>query len=814
MNKQAFIPALRAFLTGCLLAFLPLLLVAQPVAISGRITDAATGDVLTGVTLQVAGTTVGTYSDKDGAYTLSFDPGTQATFQVRITYAGYAEQTLPVSRADGSSQRKDIALQPAQEYKTGDVVISATKGFEQAQADVPVSISVMKQDAIDLQAVPAVDKVISQIPGVDNQGGQINIRGSSGYAYGVGSRVMVTLDGLPLLTGDAGTANLDLIPVDNISQIEVMKGAASVLYGSAALGGVISIITADPGDKPRTSLRLRGGFFGQPANAALDWDGAKSPWYSSAHLFHARKIGDLSLTLQTNFIKSTGYRQGTDTETSRSMLMLKYQPKAIKGLTLGLNASLNIDSTGSILYWHSYTPGMVVGLSGDTTISRGALTPTPDAGGYRLQLTRDLALDPTIRYLTPGGGLIWYRGRYMRGVSQNNTNQSSTNSIFYNDLLYQRTFNKQISWVAGVTYTRSDIQGDSLYGGTYVYEGDTIQSGGGHYGNSLGVYTQFDAKLGTRLNVSLGFRYEAVQIDTVISEAQPILRVGINYKLAEGTNIRASFGQAFRVPSVAERFANTAGGGIVVEPNPAIGSERGYSAEIGLRQGFLLEKNRLKLMGYLDLAGFVMDYNDMVEFGIRTAQLLFIPGQGLVTDVRFTSVNVARARIPGVELTGGMQLHRGERAFVNISGGITYIEPRDLNAVPDSLQLDLVTLPLDFLNPQKSDQPPFLKYRSRWTVRTSLSMGIEPVSLTLNYRYKSFVQNVDQYLFLVVKGLDEFRQKYPGGDHVLDAILSVNLFKNNQVSLVVDNVFNREYLVIPGYLAPQRSYTLQYLIRF
>ncbi|TAE52294.1 MAG: TonB-dependent receptor, partial [Bacteroidetes bacterium] len=291
---------------------------------------------------------------------------------------------------------------------------------------------------------------------------------------------------------------------------------------------------------------------------------------------------------------------------------------------------------------------------------------------------------------------------------------------------------------------------------------------------------------------------------------QPIFRAGLNYKIAEGTNVRASFGQAFRVPSVAERFANTSGGGILVEPNPSIQSERGYSAEFALRQGFRSEGAKWGIKGYLDLAAFMMQFDNMVEFGIKTRRIAFPQ-----LDIRFSSINVADARILGSELTGMLIAEsRDKKTFASFSGGVTWIEPTDLNAVPDSLQLDLVQFPSDIVNQDKTDQPPFLKYRSRWTIRGSASLGYHGLSLTANYRYKSFVQNIDQYLFLVIDDLADFRSRYPNGDHVMDFILAWEFDRRQTVSLTLDNAFNREYLIIPGLLAPQRKFTLQYQVRF
>lgn len=777
---------------------------AQTFELKGQVIETETGLPLTGVSILVPSLSMGAFTDQLGNFSMDLPTGA-GEIKLMVSFSGYRTDTLKLTPT-GTDMDLGILNLSEQTYSTDDVVITASKGFQQTQADLTASIQVVKSRAIDLQAVPSVDKVISQIPGVDNQDGQINIRGSSGYAYGVGSRVMVTLDGLPLISGDAGAATLDLIPVDNIAQIEVLKGASSVLYGSSALGGVINVVTADPGPTPKTSIRVRGGIYGQPANPALDWDGDASAYTTSAHIFHSRRIGKSSLTLQGNFIKDSGYRQNTDTEEYRGLAMWRWQP--IDGLTVGLNASIAIDSSSQILYWRSYHPDTTI-ENGETIVSGGALTPTLDNGGFRRQFKREIAIDPVVKYLTKGGQLIWYRGRYLNNRNTNNTNQSSDNSIFYNDLLMQTALGKNLSWVIGGTYSASSIQGDSLYGGAYVFEGDTIQSTGGHTGQSFGAYTQLDGKFG-KLNTSFGVRYEAVQIDDSDFSRLPVFRAGLNYEIVKGTNVRASFGQAFRVPSIAERFANTSGGGILVEPNPSINSERGYSLEVGLRQGLLFKGVTNSLKGYVDVAAFQMRYEDMVEFGVQN--VVFPPGS-FIPEVRFSSINVADARISGLEFTTLLEANVQKWTFL-VNAGVTLIDPRDLNAVPDSIQMDLLNNPADILNLDKVDRPEFLKYRQRTTTRVSATVGFKPVSLTANYRMRSFTESIDQYLYLVVIGLDEFRSLHPNGQQVLDLIASWDITPSQQLSLVVDNVLNEEYTVIPGFLGPQRKFTVQYLVRF
>jgi len=87
--------------------------------------------------------------------------------------------------------------------------------------------------------------------------------------FGVGSKVAVFVDNLPITSGDAGKTNWSLIPVENIKQIEVVKGASSVLSGASALSGAIYIRTKYPGIQPETKIKVFGGFYSPPRLPAL-----------------------------------------------------------------------------------------------------------------------------------------------------------------------------------------------------------------------------------------------------------------------------------------------------------------------------------------------------------------------------------------------------------------------------------------------------------------------------------------------------------------------------------------------------------------
>jgi iron complex outermembrane receptor protein len=84
------------------------------------------------------------------------------------------------------------------------------------------------------------------------------IRAGSGFSFGAGSRVMMLVDDLPILSGDIGRPSWSFLPIENLEQVEVIKGASSVLYGSAALSGVINVRTAYPRLEPRTRATAYG----------------------------------------------------------------------------------------------------------------------------------------------------------------------------------------------------------------------------------------------------------------------------------------------------------------------------------------------------------------------------------------------------------------------------------------------------------------------------------------------------------------------------------------------------------------------------
>ncbi len=753
----------------------------------------------------------GSITGENGEFTLTAE--IRDGLILRVTYAGYEDYEMKLNPGQ-PELNLDIRMNPA--FMEA-VVITAGR-HEQKLEDVSISMEIIKPKSIDVQATNDIQDVLQQAPGVDLIDDQPSIRGSSGFAFGVGSRVMVMLDGLPLLSADAAFVQFDVIPTDNIAQVEIMKGASSVLYGSSALGGVINVITADAPKEPMTSIRAKQTLYDHSPYDSADWWWPHRPFTSSINVFHTRRIGNHDFTALVDLIKESGFRKNTDAEKGRVQLFTKFRPKGMPGLNFGANLTYRGDSSSNFLYWDSYQVGEQLNTVGDSSFMGG-----PFAGDstLRRQYLSRTALDPFFKYTTAKGNTHNFRSRIFRTVNTNDTQQGSKNLLVYNDYQHSmRIWKDKVNWVVGGTFTFARSFSDSLYGGGECINGDSVvlDTSGKlfHYSINSAVYTQLDGKLTARLNVMIGARFDYFLIDGNEKEMSPIFRVGMNYNTWPGGNVRASFGQAFRSPSIAERFTTTTGGSLFVTANPCLEVEKGYSAEVAFRQGFKFGTIDRGGMGFADIAAFIMDYNNMIEFGAigATGASIFDPGVPI-----FSTLNVADAQISGLEFTALWSSNLGDfRA--DLSGGFTYMEPRNLNPVPDSLQMDIrsgedilgqMASWLGFLGDSNriEDNPAFLKYRNRTMARASLTLGYGKFDLTANVQFKSEVKHIDEFLFIAIQGALEYANENGMSTTLLNLIAAYDIRENLKLSFHVNNLTNARWVMLPGIVGEQRRFTAQ-----
>ena len=247
---------------------LPSVLIAQTGTgvLKGNISDKESKEPIIGATIQLlSDLSKGTASDIDGNYVLVLDTG---KYKILCSYLGLQSDTFSVVIKENEIFQKNIVLK--QMAKTLETVVVSSGKFEQKLEELTISMEVIKPNFISNKNTTSIETALEQVPGLSIIDNDPQIRGGSGFTFGVGSRVAIVVDGVPLLSGDAGRPEWSYIPVENIEQIEVIKGASSVLYGSSALNGVISIRSAYPRATPKTSVNYSVGNYSLPKALAAN----------------------------------------------------------------------------------------------------------------------------------------------------------------------------------------------------------------------------------------------------------------------------------------------------------------------------------------------------------------------------------------------------------------------------------------------------------------------------------------------------------------------------------------------------------------
>ncbi len=728
---------------------------AQSGSISGTIVDAQTQTPLVGVNVAIKsnGLTTGQTTDQNGNFEIKNLQ--QAKYNLQYSYIGFQTQTQTVEITNPNDQKKTtIALQSTQ-TNLNEVVVSASK-FEKKLSDVTVSMEVLKPNIISNNNAFNFDDALNRVSGVTIINGQANIRGSSGFSYGAGSRVLMMIDELPLLSADAGDVKWNYIPIENVSQIEVIKGASSVLFGSSALGGVVNVRTGYPTSKPITKLQTFYTYYNNPPSYHIrPWGQYPNPFAGGFSAYHSRQIGKrFDLTLGVNGIYDLGYRVGEFSKRVRANINTRYRFKNEKW-SAGINVNSMLDSAGTFLFWAT-----------DTL----AFLPSPNTNTKQLNLRANI--DPFITY-TNGTNKHSIRNRVF--ITNNSSEKKGFNTFavsYYSEYQYQK---RKENWKGfeqsvlsfGAVNNINTITSDSLYG---------LRSS-----QNIAAYVQIDQKI-KRLNYSLGIRYEYFRIEQDIYQ-YPVVRVGINYKIAQATFARASFGQGFRTPAVAERYVYAQAGSVRVFPNPTLTAEKGWSSEIGIKQGFVLGN----IKGFLDAAGFITQYTDMIEFNFA----VYPEGLG------FKAKNITKARISGGEITLNMGGNIG-RWNLTTSGGYTYTSPRNMLYSPT---FDL---------PEEK----YLKYRYFHLIRGDAQIQRGRISVGTNVRYNSFMFRIDDAFNNLIPGVKTYRDNNQNGDWIFDVRTAIEIVNNLKLMLNVKNILNRSYLIVPGNIGQQRSFNLQVMYDF
>jgi len=798
---------LLAGLTG--FSLLPLAAQEKTGWITGQVTDKETEETLPGANIYLKhNMAIGTVSDFNGHYRLKIPAG---TWRVVCSYTGMKTLEKEVTVAPGQQVVVNFPMEIfSKQFK--EVVVKAGK-FDRKLEEQTVSIEVMKARLIEERNTTNISQALDLMPGVNIIDEEPQIRGGSGFTFGVGSKVAVFIDDLPIITGDNGKPDWSLIPVENINQVEVVKGASSVLSGSAALSGAIYIHTQFPGLEPETRVKVFGGIYTPPpAPAAKWWNGLN--WSSGATFQHARQINKNRTDLVIGaFLERAGNYIGapkpgplvhvenelTDKDMTnyraRVNFNLRHRSKKVNGLSYGLNGNMMYSETARPLAWLD-----------DTTYFYRAY---PDAIIKGNNLT--FYFDPFIKYVSELGFKHEFINRVMVANKDLINDQSNDVVMMFNQYQYSKSFANlgHLDFIGGISsnYTHS-------HANMYAASGSPD-----NYVWNVSIFTEIEKNIHGLLNLSGGVRLEHFILNDSIRDIQPVVRAGATLKLGQETYLRSSLGQGYRFPTITERFIRTTAGSIGVFDNPDLKPEKSWNAEMGLKQGFKFSH----FYGFLDIAYFYQIYENTIQylFGFWDPTYQFaIAG--------FKFVNTGKSRVNGLDISVNGTSRSGNDWQVNYLIGYTYVMPvvedpdyvytHDYNPGGHT-EFSYRTTSVD---PSRG----ILKYRYLHTAKANLDVTWKHLTVGGSFKYFSKIVNLDKAIFdfedaTTATGgtlqpilYKRYFREHNHGNGILDLRMGYTFAKIHKVSLIVDNVANRMYSLRPLKAEPMRRITLQYSLHF
>lgn len=532
-----------------------------------------------------------------------------------------------------------LAMTASMADELGEITIDATR-MQNTVGNIPASVSVVDENAVQFaQQQMGLDESLSAIPGLFMQNRynfaqdlRVSIRGfGARSAFGIRG-VKILVDGIPETLPD-GQGNIDSIDIGSISQMSVIRGPSSALYGNAS-GGAIIINTEDAPATPFVSLRPSWG----------------SDGFAKHQLKTGGTTGKLGYLLNLSTLDYDGYRDHAASELSNLNSKFTYQINNDASLTTVLN----------------YTDSPKADDPGGVDLDTFKNDPTA-ARGFNVGLDTGESMEQTrlgfVYKRTLGDGELQLRNYYTWKDFQGLIPVPSSGVIGFDRFVYG----------GGVQYTHhGELAGKSnrFTVGLDIDEQDDDRTrhanNGGTTGDlaldqnenvsSTGVFISNEITLSDSTLMTLGGRYDRTTFDVsdnflsdgndsgdqTLDQFSP--SIGVLHKLSPSTSVFANVSTSFQTPTTTE-FANPNGGGF----NPDLDPEKATQLELGMK-GQLSDRTRYELALFSididdELIAYELDGRDYFENagsskrrGLEAA-ISSEPVDGLITSVAYTRNN-------------------------------------------------------------------------------------------------------------------------------------------------------------------------------
>jgi len=682
--------------------------------IAGRILDSETREPLQAVNIMLLGTVRGASSDAKGRYIIKDLPA--GSYTLRASMIGYRSVTIEnVNVLPNKAVRADFFLRETP-IEFDPIVVLAGKS-EQRLDQAPVSISVVTSREIERRQPKSIIEALETAPGINFVGNQINIRGSTGYSFGAGNKVLLLLDGVPVYASDTGEFNWDMLPPLDIEQIEVLKGAGSTLWGASALGGVVNVITKDPAPEGRLLFSYTLGRYARPRYDVWQWTDPDRLHYTREDASYSKRFDAFGLRLSAGRLFNTGHSELGDAKkynlTGKFDLRL---PNAAKWTAYAAYSSI---SRGFFIQWRGQNDPYEVDPSNLDNRAR----------------INQLNLYTKLNWPVSSRLAFNFRASLVRSLMGNQFGSGSE----FNPAIGQGV-EMSIDWIPAASHTVT-------LGAQYQHDTGSTEYFGDHRGYFIGPYLQDEWRI-SNVRLTAGFRYDRYQLIGGDKEDLFSPRIGVNWEPWAATNVRASIGSGFRAATIVERFLELSVMNFKIKANPGLKAESSWAYDIGVRHYFNPDWN-------IDLSLFRNDYWELIE-----AHLDLIRGQ-----IQFR--NIPRARIQGIEATTNLTRPvrlLGRRIEAGLQFSLTAMDhldlkyeepltyrPKTLATLKATLSSGALHLSLDHRYASRIDQVKLYPINDRvpmkfWDVRLSADISFFTLQLGVvnlfNYNYAPMESNL------------------------------------------------------------------------
>jgi len=565
-------------------------------AIEGRVRSTSDSTAVGQATVQVTHTPLGVLTDTAGAFRIV--RVTAGDYTLQVTAPGFEPQSFPeIVVSDGATTHVDLYVTPSVITVPG-LVVTASRSRERPD-ESPVSVAVLDAREVEQRNVNNVGEALPFAQGVVSNNGQLDIRGSSGISRGVGSRVLLLLDGHRMLKGVGSEADFEVLPLLDVERVEVVKGPHSSLYGTGALGGVVNVITAVPSETPETLVRAYFGAYDTPSRFRFTDETLSE---AGVAMQHSRRIAGTGTTVYLGLDDSDGFRQNGQYSRWQARVKSVFGPDSERPLDAFID------------WTHRKEDVFYTWLSEDQP-----LEVEPEELGDWLSES-NLELGATVRPVMNQRTSLQVRPSFAYNSVQNHFHDSEDNHHST-----RLTADGQFDFVPSLTHAVTsgvDASWTDVTSTLLVTDPSILD---------LGVYAQDEIRLSDRFRGVAGLRLDYHGATSAESDLVPSPRVGLVYLASNLVSVRTSLSRGYRAPSIAEQYTNTTQFGFRVIPNLALRGERAWSAEVGAtaRVGDWLR---------LDAALFYNEFDDLIEPSPVSGQFF-----------TFQFQNVAQARVAGLD---------------------------------------------------------------------------------------------------------------------------------------------------------------------